>query len=166
MRKHSILALALLTPVLIGLTGCVTSSPYGNFIENTAAANDQKIADDVVKKLVMLYPPASTRFDLQHITPDFFGSTLIESLRANGYAVLEFKPEPKIGSVDNADNAGQVHTAELSSPALPLSYVMDQAKGSNLYRVSLVVNHGQSLARAYQLQEGTIYPAGYWVHKE
>jgi hypothetical protein len=166
MRKHSIFALALLTPVLIGLTGCVTSSPYGNFIENTAAANDQKIADDVVKKLVTLYPPASTRFDLQHGTPDFFGSTLIESLRANGYAVLEFKPEPKIGSVDNADNADQVHTAEPSSPSLPLSYIMDQAKGSNLYRVSLVINHGQSLARAYQLQEGTIYPAGYWVHKE
>jgi len=35
-----------------------------------------------------------------------------------------------------------------------------------LYRVSLVINHGQSLARAYQLQEGMIYPASYWVHKE
>lgn len=166
MRKHSIFALALLTPVLIGLTGCLTSSPYGNFIENTAAANDQKIADDVVKKLVTLYPPASTRFDLEHGTPDFFGSTLIESMRANGYAVLEFKSEPKIGSVDNPDSKGQILTVAPSSPGLPLSYVMDQAKGSNLYRVSLVINHGQSLARAYQLQEGTIYPAGYWVHKE
>lgn len=164
MRQFPLLAL-----LLIGLTGCVATSPYGNFIENTAAANDKKIADDVVKKLVTLYPPASTRFDLQQGTPDFFGTTLVESLRAKGYAVLEFKPEPKMGSVDNADSAGQVMTVEPaapSSPGLPLSYIMDQAKGSDLYRVSLIINHEQSLARAYQLQNGTITPAGYWVRKE
>jgi hypothetical protein len=166
MRKNFIFALALLTWAILGLTGCVASSPYGNFIENTAAANDKKIADDVVKKLVTLYPPASTRFDLQHGTPDFFGSTLIESLRANGYAVLEFKPEPKIGRVDIPDSKGQILTVAPLSPGLPLSYIMDQAKGSNLYRVSLVINHGQSLARAYQLQEGAIYPASYWAFKE
>lgn len=161
--------LPLLALLLIGLTGCVATSPYGNFIENTAAANDKKIADDVVKKLVTLYPPASTRFDLQHPTPDFFGTSLVESLRAKGYAVLEFKPEPKMGSVGNADSTGQVMTVEpaaTSSPGLPLSYLMDQAKGSDLYRVSLVINHEQSLNRAYQLQDGTMSPAGYWVRKE
>lgn len=164
MRQFPLLAL-----LLIGLTGCVASSPYGNFIENTAAANDKKIADDVVKKLVTLYPPASTRFDLQQATPDFFGTTLVESLRAKGYAVLEFKPEPKMGSVANSDSAGlelTVAPAASSSSGLPLSYLMDQAKGSDLYRVSLVINHEQSLNRAYQLQDGTMSPAGYWVHKE
>jgi len=164
MRQFPLLAL-----LFIGLTGCVATSPYGNFIENTAAANDKKIADDVVKKLVTLYPPASTRFDLQHPTPDFFGTTLVESLRAKGYAVLEFKPEPKIGSVANSDSAGHeltVAPAASSSSGLPLSYLMDQAKGSDLYRVSLVINHEQSLNRAYQLQDGTMSPAGYWVRKE
>lgn len=165
----------LLALLLIGLTGCVATSPYGNFIENTTAANDMKIADDVVKKLVTLYPPASTRFDLQQATPDFFGTTLVESMRAKGYAVLEFKPEPKIGtnigSIDSMDSAGQAVTpasapAASSSSGLPLSYLMDQAKGSDLYRVSLVINHEQSLNRAYQLQDGTITPAGYWVRKE
>jgi len=89
MRKIFFLAL-----LLVGLAGCATApAPYGNFIQNSAQANDKKVVDDVVKKLVALYPPASTRFDLQHVTPDYFGTYLVESMRAKGYAVLEFKPE-------------------------------------------------------------------------
>jgi len=156
MRKFAFLAL-----LLVSLAGCATAPAlYGNFIQNTAATNDKKIADDVVKKLVALYPPASTRFDLQHATPDFFGTYLLESMRSKGYAVLEFKPEPKAAVASSAP-------AAMPSPAgLSLSYIMDQAKGSDLYRVTLVINHQQSLDRVYQLQDGTIYPAGYWVRKE
>ena len=151
---------AFLTLLLVGLAGCASTSQYGNFIQNTAATNDKKIADDVVKKLVTLYPPASTRFDLQHATPDFFGTYLVESMRAKGYAVLEFKPEPKAATAASAPPAAP------SPSGLSLSYIMDQAKGSDLYRVSLAINHQQSLDRVYQLQDGTIYPAGYWVRKE
>lgn len=160
MRKFAFLAL-----LLVSLAGCATApapapAPYGNFIQNTAATNDKKIADDVVKKLVALYPPASTRFDLQHATPDFFGTYLLESMRSKGYAVLEFKPEPKAAVASSAP-------AAMPSPSgLSLSYIMDQAKGSDLYRVTLVINHQQSLDRVYQLQDGTIYPAGFWVRKE
>lgn len=161
---------SLLAPLLLGLVGCMSPSPYGNFVQNTAEVNDKKIADDVVKKLAMLYPPANTRFDLQHITPDFFGTYLVEAMRAKGYAVLEFKPEVKTGSVNSTQSAEILTlapTPATSSPAgLPLSYIMDQAKGSDLYRISLVINHEQALNRAYQLQDGTITPAGYWVRKE
>lgn len=154
MRKFTFLAL-----LLISLAGCVTA-PYGNFTQHTTAANNKKIADDVVKKLVTIYPPASTRFDLQHGTPDFFGTYLVESMRSKGYAVLEFTPEPKwITAV----------TVPLIAPSpsgLALSYIMDQTKDSNLYRVTLVINHRQSIDRVYQLQDGLIYPAGYWVRKE
>lgn len=160
MRKFAFLAL-----LLVGLAGCVTApAPYGNFIQNTATTNDKKIADDLVKKLVTLYPPASTRFDLQHATPDFFGTYLIESMRSKGYAVLEFKPEPKAAAAATATSSAP---AVMPSPSgLSLSYIMDQTKGSDLYRVTLVINHQQSLDRVYQLQNGTIYPAGYWVRKE
>lgn len=153
MSKSVFLAL-----LLVSLAGCVMAPQYGNFIPNTASANDKKIAGDVVKKLVALYPPASTRFDMQHATPDFFGTYLVESMHAKGYAVLEFK----------AATAASAELAPVapSSAGLSLSYVMDQAKDSDLYRVTLVINHEQSLARVYQLQDGTIYPAGYWVRKE
>lgn len=161
MRKIFFLAL-----LLVGLAGCATApAPYGNFIQNSAQANDKKVVDDVVKKLVALYPPASTRFDLQHVTPDYFGTYLVESMRAKGYAVLEFKPEPKAAIA--ASSASEPAAATPATPSLSLSYIVDQAKGSDLSRVTLVINRQQSLDRVYQIaQDGVIYPAGYWVRKE
>ena len=159
MRKFSFLTL-----LLVGMAGCATTpASSGNLIQSTVAAiNDKMIVDDVVKKLLTLYPPASTRFDLQQATSDLFGTHLIESLRLKGYSVLDFKPEPKAA----ADVASSVPAVIPLSPGLPLSYVMDQAKGTDLYRVTLVINNQQSLDRVYQLQDGTIYPAGYWIRKE
>jgi len=149
--------LAFLALLLVGLAGCAKApAPYGNFSKNMAQTNDKKVADDAVKKLVALYPPASTRFDLQHATPDFFGTYLVESMRLQGYAVMEFKPQPKAGAVASA-----------ATPGLPLSYILDQGKGSDLYRVTLLINRQQSLDRVYQVNpDGVIYPAGYWVRKE
>lgn len=84
MRKTAFLAL-----LVVGLAGCATTAPstYGNFTQSAPAAFNQTMADDAVKQLVAVYPPASTRFDLQHATPDAFGSSLVESLRAKGYAL-------------------------------------------------------------------------------
>jgi type IV secretion system protein TrbH len=162
MRKFFFLAL-----LLVGLAGCATApAPYGNFTQSSAQANDKKVVDDVVKKLVALYPPASTRFDLQHATPDFFGTYLVESMRAKGYAVMEFKPDPKTASAASAASSAS-EPAAARTPGLSLSYIVDQAKGSDLYRVTLVINRQQSLDRAYQVaQDGVIYPAGYWARKE
>lgn len=161
MRKLTFLAL-----LLVGLAGCVTApAPYGNFSQNTTQSNDKKMADDVVKKLVALYPPASTRFNLQHTTQDFFGTSLVESMRVKGYAVMELKPEPKATSV--ATNAASSVPEIAATPGLPLSYIVDQDKGSNLFRVTVLINRQQSLDRVYQVaQDGVIYPAGYWVRKE
>ena len=161
MRKFLFLAL-----LLAGLAGCATApAPYGNFVQNSAQANDKKMVDDLVKKLAALYPPASTRFDLQQATPDYFGVYLVESLRAKGYAVLEFKPEPKTATA--AASEASSAPAATATPGLPLTYIVDQAKGSDLYRVTVTINRQQSLDRAYQVaQDGVLYPAGYWVRKE
>lgn len=156
MRKFALLAL-----LLVGLVGCAsTPSRYGSFIQKPVQTSDKKIADDAVKQLVALYPPASTRFDLQHATPDFFGTYLIESMRAKGYAVREFKPEPK------ALMAASTAPVAPSPSGLPLSYILDQAKDAELYRLTLVINRQQSLDRVYQLQDGTMQPASYWARKE
>jgi hypothetical protein len=162
MRKFAFLAL-----LLLGLAGCATApqSLYGNFVQNAAQANDKKMADDALKQLVALYPPASTRFDLQHVTPDFFGTYLVESMRAKGYAVLEFKPEPKAATA--ALSSASTAAAAPSTPGLSLSYIVDQPKDSGLYRVTLLINRQQSLDRVYQVaQDGALYPAGSWVRKE
>ena len=69
MRKTAFLAL-----LVVGLAGCATTAPstYGNFTQSAPAAFNQTMADDAAKQLVAVYPPASTRFDLQHATPAAF----------------------------------------------------------------------------------------------
>jgi type IV secretion system protein TrbH len=147
MRKFLMLA-----SVLVGLVAC--AAQYGNFIQHAepknGAANEKKMANDVVKKLSALYPPARTRFDLLQDTSDYFGTCLVQSMRAKGYAVLEHKAASKP-----------------ASPGLSLSYIVDQVKDSGLYRVTVTINRQQSLDRAYQVaQDGLVYPAGSWTRKE
>ena len=141
----------LLPALLICLAGCATPfARYGNFLKNTTQANDRKMAEDVTKKLEALYPPALTRFDLQHASSDFFGTCLVESMRAKGYAILEHKRKPK------TDATG-----------VPLSYTVDQLRDSGLYRITVTINGQQTLDRVYEVaKDGVIYPVGYWVRKE
>jgi hypothetical protein len=158
---------------LVLLTGCAGTSPtdsatHGNFIEDAPVAYNRKIAFDAVKQLIAVYPPARTRFDLQHPTPDTFGTSLVGSLRAKGYAVLEY--QQTTGKAAKAKGAG-TETPEprsvnaLATAPLPLGYVLDRANDATLYRVTLLVGR-QSLTRAYLVQNGSVFPAGSWVRKE
>jgi type IV secretion system protein TrbH len=143
--------------LLVGLSGCVTTqSRYGNFLPPTSAAYNKTMAEDALKQLLILYPPASTRFDLQQTTPDTFGITLVESMRANGYALMEIKPELPAQRNSEAQNP---------PTGLSLRYVLDQVNSLNLYRVTLLVGN-QSMTRAYLVQDSTVHPAGLWSRKE
>ena len=170
--------LACITLLIASLAGCATrdadtSSAYGNFVQNSPAACDQKMAEDAVKRLVAMYPPARTRFDLQQSTSDAFGTALVASMRGKGYALLEYKPAP--GSQDLATANGQrpvpakaPAAGAIAKPAaatLSLRYILDLDQGSNLYRVTLLVGN-QTLTRAYLAQNGSALPAGAWIRKE
>jgi hypothetical protein len=152
MRKITFIAL-----LLVGLPGCATTqSRYGNFLPPTSAAYNKTMAEDALKQLLILYPPASTRFDLQQTTPDTFGTTLVETMRVKGYALLESKPALPRWRSNKAQN----------SPAgTSLRYILDQVSSLNLYRVTLLVGH-QSMTRAYRVQDSTVHPAGLWSRKE
>ena len=169
MRKTAFLMLLLAG--LAGLGGCATPAPsaYGNFTQGTPAAFHQTMVHDAVKQLVALYPPANTRLDLQQPTPDVFGSQLVESLRAKGYALLEFKPGSKTAALPATATATATATDRAADRAAgagkPLRYVLDQFD-ANLYRLTLQVGE-QSLTRAYlAAQGGALRPAGAWVRKE
>jgi type IV secretion system protein TrbH len=157
---------------LVGLAGCTTTrSPYGNFARNAPAVHDRTMADDAVKQLMAVYPPARTRFDLQQATPDAFGTLLVAKLRSGGYALLEFKPAPGAQDTNAATGEPSASTSIVAvapaslAPALALNYVLDLDAGSNLYRVTLLVGN-QSLTRAYLAQNESVYPAGSWARKE
>jgi hypothetical protein len=145
----------------VGLAGCASApSPYGNFIREAPEGVGRTVAEDVVRQLTVVYPPANTRFDLQQPTPDPFGTLLMQSLRAKGYAVQEGAAAP----VAQGRTAGGEGGMAAGAPAiLPLRYVFDRA--ADLYRVTLLVGD-QSLTRAYLAQNGAVHPAGAWVRKE
>lgn len=147
MRKIALLAL------LAVLAGCVTPKPagYGSFATASVAV-EKKMVDDAVKKLVTLYPPAGTRFELQHRGADPFGASLMTSLRAQGYALQDYASDSR----PDADGNGAKRT---------LAYVFDQPAGADLYRVTLTIDT-RSLSRVYLAKEGSVAPAGYWVLKE
>jgi len=152
MRKITFIVL-----LLVGLSGCATTqSRYGNFLPPTSEAYNKTMAEDAVKQLLILYPPASTRFNLQQTTPDNFGITLVELMRAKGYALMEIKPELPAQRNSEAQNP---------SAGLSLRYVLDQVNSLNLYRVTLLVGN-QSMTRAYLVQDSTVHPAGLWSRKE
>jgi hypothetical protein len=147
MRKTALL-------LLVALAGCAAGPKpvsQGSFATANPAIG-KKMADDAARKLAALYPPAVTRFELQHAAPDPFGTSLVATLRAQGYALQEYKPASRPG----ADGKGGGRA---------LSYVFDRPAGSDLYRVTLTVD-AQSLSRVYLAKDDSVAPAGYWVWKE
>ena len=145
------LALVLLLASLAGCAAGPKPVTNGNFAKASPAV-DKKVADDAVKKLAGLYPPAITRFDMQHAAADSFGTSLVATLRAQGYALLEPKSAPRSGADHKTGNR-------------MLSYVFDQPSGTDLYRITLTIGD-QSLSRVYLAKDGSVAPAGYWVRKE
>ena len=155
MRQFLLPALA-----LAALSGCVASKSYGNFLSAPAAAIDTKVAVKFVDRLSALYPPASTRFMLQHETSDAFGTGLVAALRSAGYEVLEFDARLAAWAEHGSGRDGASPRSEF-----PLSYVVDQF--SELYRVTLIIDGKQALTRVYRLAaNGQVDPAGYWIRKE
>lgn len=151
MRKIAIAAL-----FVVAISGCATTAQYGNFVPPTAAVDQQQLAREAVQQLAALYPPAQTRLDLQHATPDAFGQALVLTLRERGYALLEF---------DQPGTQATADSATVPPAGMPLRYVLDQAGDSNLYRLTLLVGD-QTITRPYLVQNGSFAPAGYWVRKE
>ncbi|CAE6823878.1 hypothetical protein R69658_05977 [Paraburkholderia aspalathi] len=165
MRKLAILAL-----LLVGLAGCATNAPYGNFAAAPLDLN-QKMAAATVAQLVALYPPAQTRFNLKQPTTDAYGASLVDALRAKGYALLEFAPQgagqggPQGAASASAPQAASQPVAAAEPGGLDLRYIVDAPAATNLYRVTVLVGQ-ESISRAFVSQNGTVVPAGAWVRKE
>jgi uncharacterized protein YceK len=161
-------ALHSLVAILTCLTGCGTTSTstnggYGNFIASAPAAHEKQLADDAVRQLQLLYPPASTRLDLRQSSPDGFGKQLVEALRSQGYALQEVPPS--VGSPATSSTAAPEAPATDVSASIPFNYVLDSITSPKLYRVTLVFG-SQSITRAYVPQSEAVHPAGAWVRKE
>jgi type IV secretion system protein TrbH len=149
--------LVILSILLFLLAGCATTTPsiYGTFITNSDR-EVETMATDAVKQITELYPPAITKIYVEQETSDAFGMALINGLRKKGFALSE---EYK----DNTQASAGQPVFKVDS-GIPLYYILDQA-GDSLYRLTILVGT-QSISRPYLAQNGTVVPAGYWMHKE
>lgn len=151
-----IISLLMLATALGGCKTAPAPSGYGSFNSDAVVAHDKKMAKDVAGKLSTLFPPAYNKLRMQHDTADMFGTTLVDSLRKNGYALAEFNGKAHSGTT--AKTGAQ-------SSDVTLAYVVDQPLDPGFVRVTLFIN-AQSLSRLYQAKDGDIAPVGYWVRKE
>lgn len=164
-RARRGIAALLLCGALFAIGGCATTAPnggYGNFAEASPELND-KLANDSLRQLAALYPPARTRFNLVQPTPDPYGAALVAGLRAKGYAVMESKDLP--ATQRSAAPKKPASGPETGPAGLDLRYVVDRQGTSNLYRVTMVIGT-QSLTRGYVAQNDGMHAAGAWVRKE
>ncbi len=145
--------------LLACLAGCAAPGAHslGNYSDAPAPVQ-QQLAAAAARQLAMLYPPGHTRFVLQQAVSDGFGQPLAADLRARGYALQEFKA----AASGAADSAAAPPAADAG---VPLGYLLDQAAGPGLYRISLRVG-SQTLTRVYQAHDGQLAPAGAWLRKE
>ncbi|AKK65878.1 conjugal transfer protein TrbH [Xanthomonas oryzae pv. oryzicola] len=163
MRKFVMSALVVVG--LVGLAGCATPGPYGNYAAASLDAN-QTMADATVAQLVALYPPAHTHLNLKQPTTDAYGAALVMALRDKGYSLMEFSPQAQPASSASAPTAASVPATTATAPGIDLSYVVDAPQSMSLYRVTVQVG-AQSISRAFVVAtNGKLYPAGAWVRKE
>jgi hypothetical protein len=162
----SILAakISFLLALTLTVAGCVTTntSGYGNFVESKTI-DQTMLAKNALETLKSIYPPALTKFQMQHAHTDVFGVTLVNGLRDHGYSLMEYKPgesavKPGCGFKPEAPLIQAKEQPEM----LPVCYILDEA--NNVFRLTLLVG-AESLTRPYVERESEPQPVGYWVRK-
>lgn len=155
MRSYFIIAGFITLLALAVFSGCGKQpGEYGNF----ANAESVELVQDAMSALTSNYPPAKTRIALVQDVDDAFGSSLVESMRAHGYAVAEYETPSK----------GDKYLALVKKPdGLAFAYILD-GKGDEL-RVLLHVG-AETLSRMYTVQrsgdELRYIPQGFWTRKQ
>ena len=155
MRKYLYLVAFVALLALAILSGCgKRQGQYGNF----AKADSVDLVQDAMSALMANYPPAKTRLALVQETEDAFCASLVETMRANGYAVAEY-----VGPA----RSDKYQPAVQKPNGLPFAYLLD-GKSDEL-RMSLHVR-ADTLSRLYRVQRsGDVLhyiPRGFWTRKQ
>lgn len=148
-----LLLLICLTGLGFLMTACV--STYGNFT-GASCSMAQQMADKTADQLILIFPPAQIRFNLEK-HEDSFGHAFIQALRLRGYAISVIDPQASaLRTIRN--NGGYTQ--------YPMKYVLDVVENGSFYRVTVWIGH-QSLSQVFKpATDGKVYSAGAWVHKE
>lgn len=154
--------------LVLVVSGCASDAPYGYFVgAQVPMSVPERLADDTVKQMEALYPPARTQLALRHATNDPYGTRLVEALRLKGYALSDFHPTPAWYSPVPPGGAtpGFNGPRPVDSLAIPLRYILDGPSDDHLYRITILIG-SQILSRAYAAHSSGVSPVGAWVRKE
>lgn len=148
------------------LVGCISPAPYGYLVQEAVPPQMlERLAQDTVMRMEALYPPAHTRLAVTHPATDPYGRALIETLRQNGYGVLESRVNVRTTSSTRADMHTPIEPVVNTDEGIPLRYVVDGPFEPRLYRLTVFIGN-QSLSRVYRVDEHVLAQAGAWVRKE
>ncbi|MDR2452739.1 MAG: hypothetical protein LBE85_13490 [Candidatus Accumulibacter sp.] len=132
---------------------------YGAFV-GIAPERESQLAEEAVRQLAQVYPPAETLLDFpQRIADDGFGQKLLWAAQHQGYFIRQshvpgVPPSCAQKMVPRKDGAAIHHP-------LPTCYLVDDVDG--LLRLTLFVA-GEVWSRLYAEDEGGLRPAGAWAH--
>lgn len=155
MRIHIVLVLFAVLLALAVFCGCGKQpTDFGNF----AKADSAELVQDAVSALMANYPPAKTRLALVQGTEDAFGSSLVETLRANGYAVAEYtgpaRSDKYLPIVKKPDGLAFAYLLDVKEDELRVLLHVGPETLSRMYRVQ---RSGDSLQ---------YIPRGFWTRKQ
>jgi hypothetical protein len=135
---------ALLVVFVLVLTGCVSHSQYGTYLDAPAGHRDI-MAIDATNQLASIYPPASTTLALEIEPADAFGRTFVDRLRILGFSVQETP-------------------ASVDDQSVRIGYILDSLD-KKTYRL-LITTGASSMSRAYLINGKKLVPSGLWTRKE
>ncbi len=148
------------------LSGCVSPAPYGYLVTGAVPPQmPERLAQETVARLEVLYPPAHTRLALTHPATDAYGVALTDALRRKGYGVMDYHVSMPATPSTRDDRPALVQPVVSHEKGVPFSYVIDGPFEPRLYRVTVFIG-SQSLSRVYRMDQQVLAQAGAWVRKE
>jgi hypothetical protein len=133
---------------------------YGAFL-GMAPEFERQLAEEAVRQLTHICPPAENLLDFQQKIPadDGFGQKLLRAAQDNGYFIRQSHVEgmepqcgEKTAARKNSGDAPQV---------VPTCYLMDEVEG--LLRLTLFAA-GETWSRLFSMGQDGLHPAGAWTH--
>lgn len=164
MNRATLAVLCCLAFAGCGTSRTDTSRSLGDYSRGTSPAQIAKLAADAARQLSLLSPPAATRLEFTQTTADSFGKSLVEALRARGYAVNEQAAQTSAG-VRPSPSARAAPPTATPDERLRIGYLVDQIPEPAIVRVTLFVGK-QSVTRGYLARGEAMHPVGAWLRKE
>lgn len=137
--------------------GCSNQKPDA---ASAVMVDSTPLVQDAVSVMLATYPPAQVRLALVQDASDTFGTMLVETMRAQGYAIAEYDQPVK----------GDKYLGLAKQPdGLAFGYLIDNGGSNDELQLHLHIG-SDSLNRLYSVKTNGAHiqyaPQGFWTRRE